>query len=337
MKKSTVILIHVVFWLFVLINKSTSLLLPGLNPTGGPSHYWTLLLSFFVAGMLPFYLGYFFRLNKLRSPGKWIYLAVVLFVCLILPACFCLYEFTQSPGTLSSSPLYIRSFLSISVNLIFYCLIGFGFRSFQHSLEQRKRVEQLEKERLHSELALLRTQLNPHFLFNTLHNIDTLIETAPEQASGELLKLSDLMRYMLYDSDVEQISLQKEVEHLENYLALQRLRLPGPASIVYTKKGDFSKEQIAPMLLIPFVENCFKHFKPAEGTAIRIDISLSGRKLHFSSSNPYDPADSNKDSSSGIGLETVKQRLELIYSNKYTLEIDNKNRIFDVRLSIDLY
>lgn len=229
------------------------------------------------------------------------------------------------------------AFSNIFSQICIALFLGLGLRSIFDLVYQRTIQKKLEQQNLKTELALLRTQLNPHFLFNSLHNIDTLIKKDPDEASEQLLKLSDIMRYMLYDSNVEQINLQKEVEHMENFISLQELRLKDQSVIEFKKFGDFQSVNIAPMMLISFVENIFKHYKP-NGVENKISIRLEvlNGHLEFYCFNPYELTDTNKDKTQGIGLDTVKRRLELIYPHKYSLRIDDKNNTFEVDLKINL-
>jgi hypothetical protein len=228
---------------------------------------------------------------------------------------------------------FLAGLSAVSLLIIWNYIIGVILYGL-HSYTQKK----LQQQNLQSELALLRSQINPHFLFNSLHNIDALIKTEPETASNLLLKLSDIMRYMLYDANSNKVPLQKEIDHLENFLTLQYYRFKNKEIVTYKRTGDPENIQIAPMLLIPFIENAFKHFKHT-GAEDKIDIALNinDHIVNLVCSNSFIPGDLNKDSISGIGLDTVKRRLELMYHGRYTLEISDKNNIFGIGLTIDTH
>jgi len=282
---------------------------------------------------IPFYFGYFVT-SRSFNKGKYRVLFVGLTILfLLIPAIVLINWDSLGFSNLSSIFIFTRIFSRLCIPLF----LGLGLRSVFDLVDQRTIQKKLEQQNLKTELALLRTQLNPHFLFNSLHNIDTLIKKDPDQASEQLLKLSDIMRYMLYDSNVDQISLQKEVEHMENFISLQELRLKDQSVIEFKKSGDFRSVNIAPMMLISFVENIFKHYKP-NGVENKISIRLEvlNGNLEFYCFNPYEASDTNKDKTQGIGLDTVKRRLELIYPHKYSLKINDKNNTFEIDLKINL-
>lgn len=195
---------------------------------------------------------------------------------------------------------------------------------------------ELEKKNRLSELALLRIQLNPHFLFNTLNNIDALITSDQEKASDAVIKLSEIMRFTLYEANTDRVSLEKEVNYLENYISLQQLRLKNPYFVKFIKSINCKGKVIAPMLFIPFVENAFKHgLKNIVAPGIEIELSCENKILKFEVVNRYSVHDEqNKDETSGIGLANTKKRLELLYHDKYKLEIRKSAGIFKVNLEI---
>lgn len=196
----------------------------------------------------------------------------------------------------------------------------------------------LEKQNLQSELTLLKNQLNPHFLFNTLNNIDSLIHSNPNRASKSLVQMSNMMRYMIYETNVPEVHLSQELNYIENYLDLQRLQYDNPELVSYTLEGVVGENYIAPMLFIPFIENAFKHCtdKKAE-QGIRFHFQIRESEIQFEALNLFDPSKHiNKDSSSGIGLSVVKRRLDVLYAGRYNLKIDKKNGYFCVSLKIKL-
>ena len=203
--------------------------------------------------------------------------------------------------------------------------------------DQRIRQE-LEKQNIKSELALLRSQVNPHFLFNTLNNIDTLVHEDQIRASESIMKLSELMRYMIYNSSSHLVALKQEVIYLESYVDLQRIRLINPDVVNFVISGDINKQSIAPMLLVPFVENAFKHGSKKENhAAVDIRLDVEGRKLHFQVRNALDSNDhQQKDATSGIGLDNVKRRLKLLYPDRFDLDISRKNLQYLVTLNLIL-
>ena len=201
--------------------------------------------------------------------------------------------------------------------------------------EQDRKRKEAEKEKLVSELSFLKSQVNPHFLFNSLNGIYALAIKKSDKTPEAVLQLSDLLRHMLYDADQKQVSLKKEVDYLQNYIQLQRLRLSEDAKISFEVEGDFSSRMIEPMLFIPFVENAFKHGVDSEGADIRIKLSVKGKHLIFNINNRISKAKS-KDASSGIGLANVKKRLDLHYGDDYVLNQSESQGFFEVDLHLNL-
>ena len=186
---------------------------------------------------------------------------------------------------------------------------------------------ELEDKNKTSELALLRSQLNPHFLFNTLNNIDSLIITNPEKASDAIIKLSDIMRFMLYDTTTDEVPLTKEVNYLKSYISLQGMRLKEPDFVKITIEGNCQGRTIAPMLFIPFVENAFKHgLKNIPSPGIEVNLTCLIDSINFEVINYIDESrEMNKDDTSGIGLINTKRRLELLYPERHELDITKEN------------
>jgi LytS/YehU family sensor histidine kinase len=217
--------------------------------------------------------------------------------------------------------------------------LGLGARALVEYFNEKDQKKELEKKNLQSELGLLRSQINPHFLFNTLNNIDALIRKDPERASEILIKLSVQMRYMLYDSNIDKISLVSELEFIKDYMILQRLRIKNDHAVLLRVTGNPEGISISPMLFISFIENAFKHCtnKEQDG-AIQINISVEeGKRLCFRATNIFDPENIvNKDATGGIGLDLVKRRLDLIYAGKYALDTQQENNLYSVNLTINL-
>ncbi len=198
-------------------------------------------------------------------------------------------------------------------------------------------IQQITVEKLNAELNFLRAQVNPHFLFNVLNNLYALTLKKSELAPDVVLKLSEMMEYMLYDSNDEKVLLEIEISYLHNYIELERLRFSGAANIVLNSDATLNGEEIAPLLLLPLVENAFKHglSKQTESSWLRINIGLKGSTLSFLIENAKPSSISDK-RNGGIGLINLRNRLELLYPNRHQLEIEDKNNIFSVKLIIEL-
>ncbi len=201
--------------------------------------------------------------------------------------------------------------------------------------QKEKERKEMEKQQLISELSFLKSQVNPHFLFNSLNGIYALAIKKSDKTPEAILQLSELMRHMLYESDKEKVELEKETEYLKNYILLQKLRLPSEVQVHFQTEGDLRGKTIAPMLFIPFIENAFKHGVDAKGGNIQIRLQVSGNKLSFDMMNRISKAQ-NKDKVSGIGLSNVQKRLELLYPGRYKLEYKETNGNFVVHFHLNL-
>lgn len=194
-----------------------------------------------------------------------------------------------------------------------------------------------DKQQKENELRHLKEQLNPHFLFNTLNNLYGLSVTASPQLPELMLQLSELLRYSLYQTNQAYVPLKKELDYISNYVALERIRLSGKVDIQMEITGNYTDLYIAPLLLIIFVENGFKHFSsPDTGRAyIHIQLHTTDSRLQLNIKNSVDNSHIQSKTHGGLGLKNVKQRLSLIYLQKHSLEITN-NACFEVKLAIDL-
>ncbi|CAC9975571.1 sensor histidine kinase [Flavobacterium sp. WLB] len=207
-------------------------------------------------------------------------------------------------------------------------------------LKEQKRVTDLEKSQLETELLFLKSQISPHFFFNTLNNIYSLSVEKSNKTPKIVLKLSELMRYMLYDTSGKKQSLENEILCIQNYLDLERIRNDERLEVNMEVSGDIHDKEISPVILLTFVENAFKHGvnKNTGKVRINIDFKVKGDFLHFTISNPTPEITQHQDNfnkSSGIGIENVKKRLELGYNkNDYKLSFKNKKNIFVVKLVI---
>lgn len=200
----------------------------------------------------------------------------------------------------------------------------------------RAEKEVVEKEQLKTELAFLKSQVNPHYLFNTINDIYALTQQQSAEAPTALLKLSELLRYMLRESDDRYVLLSSEINYLDNVIDLQRIGHKGNAYINFKVEGTVTNHKIAPLILINFVENAFKHgvFRNSEDP-IQIQLNIDENVFYFHLKNKINSA--KKDKTGGIGLANVKRRLALLYPNRHNLSIDQQNEYFVVALKIDLY
>lgn len=230
------------------------------------------------------------------------------------------------------------------INLLFNFIIlsmalGYGFT--KSWLRNEKQRQQLKEEMLQAELNFLKAQVNPHFLFNVLNMAyASAAGNGDERTAGIIEKLANLMRYMLYESNVSSIELSREVEYMESFIELQKMRLSKEiqAAVKFCVEGDHSKYKIAPLILIPFVENAFKHGirldKPSD---ILIRLKVEGMSLYFEVENSVAKAKNELGrKAGGVGLENVKKRLALLYPNNHQLQISQKDDTFHTKLVLQL-
>ena len=196
--------------------------------------------------------------------------------------------------------------------------------------------EQL-KENLKSELSFLRSQISPHFLFNVLNNIVAMVRIKSDELEPTVIKLSSLLQYMLYETDEEKVLIKNEVEYLQSYIDLQQMRFSSKLNMQVNFDVKEEWESIEPMLLVPFIENAFKHGNGLQkNPEIHIFLKVENGQLDFEVKNKFVPLDKSKDRISGIGLSNVRRRLALLYENKHTLQVEQSGDWFTVNLHIIL-
>jgi two-component system LytT family sensor kinase len=203
-------------------------------------------------------------------------------------------------------------------------------------IKAQKQKDELEKQSQQAEIALLRSQINPHFLFNTLNNLYSLVYRKSDEAPGALMKLSDILRYMLYESNTEKVLLEKEITYIKSYIELQQLRITTPNFIQFTLKGAPEGKLIPPMLLITFIENAFKHGnKNVDAPGIIINIDCEGGSFLFDIKSYLNESEvQTKDPQQGIGMQNVKRRLELTYRGKHELFAGIEGNTYHVKLNL---
>ncbi|WP_438939927.1 sensor histidine kinase [Chitinophaga hostae] len=202
---------------------------------------------------------------------------------------------------------------------------------------QQLTIQKITVEKLHAEVNFLRAQINPHFLFNILNNLYALTLKQSSLAPDIVLKLSEMMEYMLYDSNDEKVLLEKEIAYLNNYIELERLRLSADAVITQDIDADLNGYEIAPLLLLPLLENAFKHglTRQLENSWLKVHITLNKAILKVVIANSR-PAAVARKSKGGIGLSNLRKRLELLYPDRHQLELNDGEDIFEARLTIAL-
>ena len=215
-------------------------------------------------------------------------------------------------------------------------LISIVSRMFFQKISDDKNEAALENENLLSEMKFLKSQVNPHFLFNALNNIYTLVLLKKDAAPAMLMKLSEMLRYMLYECNDDLVPLHKEISYINNYIELQQLKTEHPQNITTDFSNAAGEIRIPPLLLIPFIENSFKHSRIVDANAgwITMHLSSTDEDIQFAISNSIPLVPIAKDKTKGIGLENVKRRLELLYPGNYDLKITETETEFTVNLNI---
>lgn len=203
-----------------------------------------------------------------------------------------------------------------------------------NAYNQEKNLREMEKEKFSAEMGLLKAQINPHFFFNTLNSLYALTLKGSDKASKVVLRLSELMHYMLYEARAEKVLLKDELSHLENYISIEQMRFADRLDLSFQYSGDITGKMIAPLLLLPFVENAFKHGIAEDAGWITINLKVIGRQLFLKVENSYPK--NQKKSGHGLGLINVKRRLELTYPDSYDLKLLQNNEIFEANLKLEL-
>jgi hypothetical protein len=224
------------------------------------------------------------------------------------------------------------------IGLIYIVITSLLFIAEQWSDQQSELIKmaQLEEEAKKAELKALRSQINPHFLFNALNLIYSEAVKKSDQSPDLILKLSDILRYVLEKAEKERVSLRDEVNYIADYIDLQTARMNNPAQVVFQTAGSFDNYEIAPLLLLNFVENCFVHSDLTDRPDIRIEISTENGILNFISSNKKKKQTDQKENGVGLGIQNSKRRLDLTYPDKYSLQITDSDDRYVTQLKIEL-
>jgi two-component system, LytTR family, sensor kinase len=233
----------------------------------------------------------------------------------------------------------IGKLLFFTLMSLFWGILGSAVKGIFLWIDSLTEKKILEKRNLMSKnaLLLLQAQINPHFLFNSLNNIDILIEESPMAASEYLKKLSDILRYVLYETKEDKTELVKEIDQIKSYIDLQRIRTSNPRYVNFNIVGKLKDQKIAPMIFIPFIENAFKHSKNKTiDNAIEIEFVINDYNVKMTCKNYYESTQLEIIKNEGIGNETMKQRLDLLYPKNHKLVIERSDNWFNVTLSIDV-
>jgi two-component system LytT family sensor kinase len=343
-KRGVVALIHCGYWLVYLLLFSVVLAAVGAQARRPlPASLLPplpLLVLFVTPNLVAFYSFYFLLAPRFLARKK--ILGLLVFG---VPTCL----LSAVSGALLSPAFFgfgqaifsdAREFLSLTASLCAVCAVHGGaalvLRGFVAWYDEIALREELTRRNFETELALIKSQINPHFLFNTINNIDVLIARDPALASEYLNKLSDLLRYMVYETKAERILLARELGYVEKYVELQKIRTTNPGYVEFEVAGDPGDFQVAPMLLFPFIENAFKHTEGRKGaSSIRIRVSAGADRLLFECENTYHRAPPGpRQEFGGLGGELIRRRLALAYPGRHSLDVDDDGATYRVRLTL---
>lgn len=341
------ILLHIIFWLAYLFQDV--LLIFFLNTTRFASGHENFLvmaiencLIILVPKLLFTYFMLYFALEKIGKKSiqkKGIfYAAVALIVCLFIYRAVVVYFVGP---IINGLPLrepyfYALGFLVGLMDIGFASGAAIAIQQIRLQITGKEKEKNLIREKLETEIKYLRYQTNPHFLFNTLNNIYALARKKSDQTADVVMKLSKLLRFVLYESSKHSIKIGDEIKMLDDFIELERIRYNGRLSINFLREIDDESEQISPLLLLPFVENAFKHGASESRfeSYIHIDMKLVHSILHFNIENTKEK-NQNTEISEHIGLKNVKRQLELMYK-EYNMVVKNEPVLFNVYLTINL-
>lgn len=288
-------------------------------------HVWLMLLQL----LITVYFNYFWAIDKLLYKRRYVYFVLVniaVFVVLTymsdIANCL-LNDLAGIPPRHKAPSKGMRS-IFIYNNLIFFVLgvgVSMSIKYARRLAESENERQRLESEKLTSEISLLKYQMQPHFFFNTLNNIYALIGKSPADAQRSVMSLSKMMRYILYENTTQFISLGKEMEFLSNYASLMRIRMGDKINVEMSISDNCEHLQIPPLMLIPMLENAFKHGVSPQGhSVIRCSLQFDGERVSFEVINTLPGIPSEDRSHSGIGIVNLRKRLEIMYGSNFVFE-----------------
>lgn len=334
-KKWFIISAHIVAW-FVL------LLLPGFFRPNGPTtpgmHGGDLISDIFVSHRLAnavfllilFYVNCYIAIPKFYLGRK--YMSLVAYVLATIIAFVSMNYIIMNFGFAKKVPDSLFHYIGPSHNLLMFIIVYV----VSFALSVYNQLLQTKEEKLNAEISFLKAQINPHFLFNTLNSIYSLALTKSDKTANAVVKLSSLMRYSISESDKQKVLLAKEIDYINNYIELQKLRITSNVKIDYNITGSAGLKEISPFLLIPFIENAFKYgVNSEENSDIKIAIDITEDMLHLHVVNNKVYVQNGEERNTGLGMRNTQQRLNLLYPGRHMLVVKNEDDHFDVTLQIN--
>lgn len=333
-KKAIVVLLHLGYWMmyFFLITLFLMIIAKGNLRSANLRGAAPMAIFCFAPALLGFYSFYGLLFNRYLHPQRiGTLLLAGLFTVLCCGAISLLLMWPYK-GLASGRQLVVMWLVTSGMAAI-HGIIAFVVKGFISWYGDIKVKEELNRKNYETSMALIKAQINPHFLFNTINNIDVLISKDAEKASLYLNKLSGIMRFMLYETNAEMIPLSREMTYIGQYIELQRIRSTNDGYVTYEVDGAPDNRMIAPMLFISYIENAFKHaeHKKAEN-AIQIQLQITSDRIVFVCRNLYSTAAPMKQEHNGLGNELLKKRLELLYPGRHELNITREQGVYQVNL-----
>ena len=235
-------------------------------------------------------------------------------------------------------PLFPPNALRNLTTCFLFLAIGTSIRVTEQWYLNEKQRKDMENQKLTAELSFLKSQINPHFFFNTLNSIYSLAISKSDKTPEAIIKLSELMRFIIYESEKESVPLRRELDYIDNFVELQKLRLMSNVTVIYRIEGEVTDQRIEPLILLPFIENAFKHgIDSIKKCVISIFVKASSSQLWLTVENPVvKPNNIQSGDSQGIGLVNSKKRLQLVYGSNHSLNITQTSETFKVELNIIL-
>ncbi|WP_125077741.1 sensor histidine kinase [Rufibacter latericius] len=336
MKKSRIFLYHLAAWgLYMGYSILENYLLPDRPFTWMPLLY----ISYFISLAVTFYFCYLFVYPRFLKREKVVQLVLCLALALFLftftryfleemmyPFLFGFRNYSEdTPFSYYFTNNLLRAFPMMAISAVVW--------NVQDAFKKEKEYKTLRAEKTQAELAFLKSQVNPHFLYNTLNYIYALAYPVSESIAEAVLKLSDMMRYMLHESPDGKVELQKEVDYLRSFIDIFRFRFEDKFFVDFTVMGNLNGQRVASLVLIPFVENAFKHGVVNDpANPVQIQLEVNGKDLLFEVRNRINRQ--QKDHSTGIGLANIKRRLELLYPNQHHLAVNTNGLVHETRLKL---
>ena len=334
-KKNQILFMHIIVWAIIFLLPYVFNTWDEKGETSSVDPYRSIktVTNFLWMGL--FYLNAYILIPRLFYKRKYLQYALVIFAsfCIIMLLHGALFK----PFVTGRSFNFISSSVHNIIPFLFIIFVSVTYKTLIDRMHLENEANERKQENLKTELSFLRSQISPHFLFNVMNNIAAMVRLNSDELEPTIHKLSSLMQYMLYETDEEKVLLQSEIENLQSYIDLQQQRFSEKLKLQVSLNVKENWHAIEPMLLIPFVENAFKHGTGiVQNPVIEIDLKAENDKLYFIVRNKFIETETIKDKTSGIGLANVKRRLELLYNNKHHFTINKRDNWFTASLELTL-